>query len=67
MEWNRKRGWETKILKREGKLGQGVSALKSGAGTPLQTMEYFVFTHLYYVFFIYPVIKQVIASFPFSI
>ena len=35
-----KRGRETKILKRwgRGKLGQGVGALKRGAGTPLQTM-----------------------------
>ena len=29
-----KRGWETKILKREGKLGQGVGALKGGELEP---------------------------------
>ena len=29
---------ETKILKRESKLGQRVGALKWGAGTPLRTM-----------------------------
>ena len=33
-----KRGGKTIILKRGGKLGQGLSALKRGAGTPLRTM-----------------------------
>ena len=33
-----KRGGETIILKRGGKLGQGLGALKRGAGTPLRTM-----------------------------
>ena len=35
-----KRGGEIKILKSggRGKVGQGVGALKRGAGTPLQTM-----------------------------
>ena len=34
-----KRGGETKIFKKGGKLGQGVGALKRGvAGTPLRTM-----------------------------
>ena len=33
------KGGDTKILKREGKLGQGVGALKRrGSGTPLRTM-----------------------------
>ena len=32
------RGGETKILKRWGKLGQGLGALKRGAGIPLQIM-----------------------------
>ena len=32
------RGGETKILKRGCKLGQGVGALKRGAGTPLRNM-----------------------------
>ena len=38
----KKKGWETKILKRgRGKLGRGVCASKrgEGAGTPLQTMD----------------------------
>ena len=35
-----KRGGETKILKREGKLNQGVGALKKrGVRTPLRTMR----------------------------
>ena len=34
-----KRGEETKILRRGGKLGQGVGALKRGSGTPLRTMS----------------------------
>ena len=39
-----KRGWKKtegrghKDFKKGGKLGQGVGALKMGAGTPLQTM-----------------------------
>ena len=34
-----KRGWETKILKKGSKLGQGVGALKGRrAGTLLRTM-----------------------------
>ena len=33
-----KRGGKTIILKRGGKLGQGLGALKRGAGTPLRTM-----------------------------
>ena len=36
--WNRKEGRGTKILKRGGKLGQGVGVLKRGPETPLQTM-----------------------------
>ena len=38
-----KRGGETKNLKRKGKLGQGMGALKrgGGAGTPLRTMVHF--------------------------
>ena len=46
--WNRKEGKGTKILKRWGKLGQGVGALKRGAGTPSQTMatESVTSTHL---------------------
>ena len=39
----KKRGGETKILKRGIKLGQGVVALKGGAGTPLRTMIGFLF------------------------
>ena len=37
-----KSGGETQILKSEGKLGQGVRALKGGGGvgTPLRTMYY---------------------------
>ena len=39
--WNKKRGGETKILKRADKLGQGVGALKGGGtGNPLRTMVY---------------------------
>ena len=40
LKWGgtKKRGGETKILKRDGKLGQGVGALKRGDGTPLGTM-----------------------------
>ena len=34
-----KRGEETKILKRGGKLDQEVGALKRGSGTPLRTMS----------------------------
>ena len=34
-----KRGGDTKFLKRGPGLGQGVGALKKGAGTPLQTMD----------------------------
>ena len=34
-----KRGEGKKTLKREDKLGQGVGALKRGAGTPLRTMD----------------------------
>ena len=37
--WNRKEGGNTNILKRGGKLGEGVGALKRGAGTPLRTMQ----------------------------
>ena len=33
-----KRGGETKIFKKGGKLGKGVGALKRGAGTSLWTM-----------------------------
>ena len=36
--WTEERGEEAKISKREGKLSQGMGALKGGAGTPLQTM-----------------------------
>ena len=41
--WNRTKGRENKDLKKRGKLGQGVGALKwgvgEGAGTPLRTMD----------------------------
>ena len=33
-----KRGRGVKILKKGGKLGQGMGALKRGAGAPLRTM-----------------------------
>ena len=41
-----KRGGETQILKREGKLGQGVHALKGrgGVGAHLRTMYYKPYT-----------------------
>ena len=41
-----KSGGETQILKSEGKLGQGVRALKGGGGvgTPLRTMYYKPYT-----------------------
>ena len=37
-EWTEKRGGETGILGRRGKLGQGMGALKMGSGTPLRTV-----------------------------
>ena len=38
--WNRKEGRGNKDFKRGCKLCQGVGALKSGAGTPLQTTNH---------------------------
>ena len=38
--WNRKERRGNKDFKKGGKLGQGVGAVKRGAGTPLQTMKF---------------------------
>ena len=38
----KKRGAETKILKRWGKLGQGVGPLKRGDSNPLTDYEYYL-------------------------
>ena len=37
--WEKKRGGKTKILKRGGKLGQGVGALKRGSWDPLMNYD----------------------------